>query len=124
MKKKLLSFFSLFLLFSLVIAPAALAQDLGEGLLDDFQDEAGIGDKTIAEVTGSVVKSILSVLGLVALIIFIIAGFQWMTSGGNKEKIQGAQKLMGAAVVGLVIIIIAWAATHFVVGALTGVTGS
>ncbi|MCF7906730.1 hypothetical protein K9K85_00380 [Patescibacteria group bacterium] len=124
MKKKLLSFFSLFLLFSLVIAPAVFAQDLGQALMDDFQDEAGIGDKSLAEVTGSVVKAILSVLGLVALIIFIIAGFQWMTSGGNKEKIQGAQKLMGAAVIGLIIVIIAWAATYFVVQSLTGVTGA
>jgi hypothetical protein len=119
--KKVLSFFSLFLVFSLIAAPV-LAQDLGEDLLNEFQGEAGIGDASIAEVTGSVVKAILSVLGLVALIIFIIAGFQWMTSGGNKEKIQGAQKLMGAAVIGLIIIIIAWAATHFVVNALTDVT--
>jgi cbb3-type cytochrome oxidase subunit 3 len=119
--KKVLSFFSLFLVFSLIAAPV-LAQDLGEDLLNEFQGEAGIGDASIAEVTGSVVKAILSVLGLVALIIFIIAGFQWMTSGGNKEKIQGAQKLMGAAVIGLIIIIIAWAAAHFVVNALTDVT--
>jgi hypothetical protein len=122
MKKKLLSFFSLFLLFSLVITPAVSAQDLGESLMEEFQGSAGIGDASIAEVTGSIVKTVLSVLGLVALIIFIVAGFQWMTSGGNEEKIQAAQKLMGAAVIGLVIVIIAWAATFFVVQSLTGIT--
>jgi hypothetical protein len=122
MKKKLLSFFSLFLLFSLVITPAVSAQDLGESLMEEFQGSAGIGDASIAEVTGSIVKTVLSVLGLVALIIFIVAGFQWMTSGGNEEKIQAAQKLMEAAVIGLVIVIIAWAATFFVVQSLTGIT--
>jgi len=121
--KKYLPLIGVVLMLALLVTPA-LAQNLDNGFMSEFQGNAGIGDNTIAEVVGQVVKAVLSILGLVALIIFIIAGFQWMTSGGNKEKIQSAQKLMGAAVIGLVIIIIAYAAASFIISALTDVTGA
>jgi len=121
--KKYLPLIGAVLMLALLVTPA-LAQNLDNGFMAQFQGNAGIGSNSIAEVIGQVVKAVLSILGLVALVIFIIAGFQWMTSGGNKEKIAGAQKLMGAAVIGLVIVIIAYAAAHFIINALTNVTGS
>jgi len=121
--KKYLPLIGIVLMLALVAMPA-LAQNLDNNFLSNFQGNSGIGDAGIGEVVGKIVKAALTILGLVALVIFIIAGFQWMTSGGDKEKIQGAQKLMGAAVVGLVIIILAYAAATFVVGALSDVTGS
>lgn len=121
--KKYLPLMGIALMLLLVVTPA-LAQNLDNGYMAQFQGNAGIGDRTLPEVIGQIVKVALSILGLVALVIFIIAGFQWMTSGGNKEKIQGAQKLMGAAILGLVIVIIAYAATYFIIGALTGVTSA
>jgi len=111
-------------LMLVLVAVPALAQNLDNGFMTNFQDSSGIGNANIGEVVGKIVKAVLTILGLVALVIFIIAGFQWMTSGGDKEKIQGAQKLMGAAVVGLIIIVLAYAAASFVVTALTDVTGS
>ena len=124
--KKFLCFFVVISLFlSLFIPLLARAED-GKITLDDelegFRTGADLGDAKLGLVIGKVVKGALSILGLVALVIFIIAGFQWMTSGGNKEKIQSAQKLMGAAVIGLVIVIIAYAAAHFIINALSNVT--
>jgi hypothetical protein len=60
--------------------------------------------------TGTVVISriiniILGFLGLIALILFIVGGFQWMTSGGNEEKTGGAKKLMVSAIIGLAIVL-------------------
>jgi len=121
--KKYLPLIGIVLMLALLVTPA-LAQNFDNGYMAQFQGNAGIGEASMAEIIGKIVKAILSVLGLVALIIFIIAGFQWMTSGGNKEKIQGAQKLMGAAVIGLVIVVIAYAATHFIISSLAGVTGA
>jgi len=45
-----------------------------------------------------------------------------MASGGNEEKIKGAKKLMGAAVIGLIIIVLAYAIATFVIGNLANVT--
>jgi len=119
--KKYLPLVGILLMLALVAVPA-LAQDLGQGLLDNFQAGAEIGKGGMGTIIGTIIKTVLTILGLVALVIFIIAGFQWMTSGGDKEKIKGAQKLMGAAVIGMVIVIIAYAAATFIVIALTNVT--
>ena len=124
--KKILCFFIVISLFlSLFIPLLARAQD-GKITLDDeldsFRTGADLGDAELGLVIGKVVKGALSILGLVALVIFIIAGFQWMTSGGNKEKIQSAQKSMGAAIVGLIVVIGAYAAVDFIVDALSIVT--
>jgi len=114
---------SIVLLFILLLSPVFVKADLVlNDNLSQFQTGAGIGQAKIGTVVGKVTKAVLSILGLVALIIFIFAGFQWMTSGGNKEKIQGAQKLMSSAVIGLVIIILAYAIVIFVVDSLSTVT--
>ncbi len=41
-----------------------------------------------------------------------------MTAGGNEEKIAGAKKMLGAGIIGLVIILAAFAIASFVVGNL------
>ncbi len=56
-------------------------------------------------------------LGLVAVIFFIMiisAGFSWMTAGGNEESVKQAKKNIGNAVIGLVVILFAYAITYFV----------
>lgn len=45
----------------------------------------------------------LSVAGILATIMIIIAGAQWATSGGNSEAIGSAKKRIGGAMVGLLI---------------------
>jgi len=123
--KKILSFFILIFLFSLFLfpllsraeSPIVLNKELG-----NFRDGAGLGKADLGEVIGKVVKGALGIFGLVCLVIFIMAGFQWMNSGGHKEKIAGAQKSMGAAILGMIIIVAAYAAVHFITQALSTVT--
>jgi len=122
--KRILISVTIALFFALLINPISVkAADitLDEGL-DLFRSGSEIGNAEIGTVVGRITKGALSILGLVALVIFIIAGFQWMTSGGDKEKIKGAQKLMGAAIVGLIIIIISYAAVFFITNSLKAVT--
>ena len=121
MKKYLFSIGMALMLTLLVVSPV-MALDLGLTNLTSAASTAGFGEGRIQDVIGKVVKVVLSALGLVSLVIFIFAGFQWMTSGGSDDKIKGAQKLMSNAVIGLVIVLIAYAATHFIVQALVGVT--
>jgi len=112
------------LLVSLLLVPSfVLAQNLNEGLIE-FGTQAGLGNRSLGEVIGAVVKVVLSILGLVATILLIAGGFMWMTSGGNEEKVGKAKQLMGAAIIGLVIVLIAYAAATFIVEGLTGVTGA
>lgn len=62
----------------------------------------------------------LSFLGLVAVILILWGGFKWMTAGGNDEQVGEAKKIIIAAVIGLAIIMSAYAITQFFVTALKG----
>lgn len=48
-------------------------------------------------------KYLLTIASIVAVVMIIIAGAQWITSGGNSEAISSAKKRIGGAVIGLFI---------------------
>lgn len=83
----------------------------------------GLGTRPLIETIVGIIQVIIGFLGIVALIIVLIGGFKWMTAAGNEEKVAEAKKLLGAGVIGLVIILAAWAITTFVIGALINATG-
>jgi hypothetical protein len=65
------------------------------------------------------IRVLLSLLGVVATMLVMYAGFLWMTAKGEKEKVEKAQKIMVNAAVGLMIILSALAITQFVIGRLS-----
>lgn len=59
-----------------------------------------------------IVNIIVYVLGFIGLIFFIMilySGFQWMASGGNEEKVAEAKKRIANSVIGLAIVLTAYA---------------
>jgi len=69
--------------------------------------------KGYAETLGGLITSILTFVMLISslLVLFqlISAGFQWLTSGGDKGKTDEARSKIVAAVVGIIIVAAAWA---------------
>ncbi len=76
------------------------------------------GVMTPAEYVGRVLSGVYALLGVVALILVIYGGFEWMFAAGNQEKISSAQKIIVSAVIGLAIIVGAYVITDFVVTVL------
>lgn len=74
-------------------------------------------------IASRIINVTLGLLGLVTVVIILYAGFQWMTSGGEAEKVETAKKRLRNAVIGLIIILSAYALTAFVINALSGATG-
>jgi len=110
-----------FLLLFVSITPS-LAQTLDEGMMGNAAIAAEIGGANLPTILGRIFKIILSILGLMALIVTIVAGAQWMTSGGIPEKIKKAQALLSAGLIGLLIIISAYALVSFIISSLGGIT--
>jgi hypothetical protein len=54
------------------------------------------------------------IAGIAAIIVIIISGFQFMTSGGDSQKAAGARSTLIGAIIGLVIIIAAQAILVFI----------
>lgn len=63
---------------------------------------------------GQIVGTILSFVGVVFLILIIYAGLQWMTSRGNQQEVEKSKDLIIAAVIGLIIVLGAYAITAFI----------
>lgn len=58
-------------------------------------------------------------LGIIAVVLMIYAGFLWLTAGGEENKAKQGTTLMFQAVVGLIIILAAYTVTYFVLYMLT-----
>jgi hypothetical protein len=54
----------------------------------------------------------------------LAGGFEWMTAGGNEEKTTEARKRIIAGVIGLAIILSAYAIAQFVLRSLSAATGT
>jgi hypothetical protein len=108
-------------IFWLEIMPkVCLAQIPDNGGLDTLQGNVKLGsDINIIDTIARIINFVLGFLGIIALVIILIAGFQWMTAAGNEEKITTAKKMLGAAVIGLVIILASFAIANFVVANLS-----
>jgi L-asparagine transporter-like permease len=76
-----------------------------------------------ADLIGIVFKAIqfvLAFLGVVAVVVIIIGGFMWMTAGGNEEKVGKAKKTLIQGLIGLIIVLLAYAIASFVVRLIHG----
>jgi cytochrome bd-type quinol oxidase subunit 2 len=69
---------------------------------------------TFSKIAGSVVNVFLSLLGIIFIILIILAGYNWMTAGGNQEKIEKAKSQIKAAAIGLIIVLGAYAIWGFI----------
>lgn len=78
--------------------------------------------KTPQEIAAAVIRILLGFLGIIAVVIILVAGFQWMTAGGDAAKVDGAKKRLTAAVIGLIIILSAWGISSFLMDKLLGAT--
>ncbi len=89
---------------------------------EDFAASAGLGDAGLVETISSIIRIALGFLGVMAVVIILLGGFKWMASGGNDEKVKGAKKLIFSGIIGLVIVLSAYAIASFVIESLTGIT--
>lgn len=78
--------------------------------------------KTLQDTIISVVNWVLALLGLIAVIMILYGGFTWLTAGGNEEKVASAKKIISAAIIGLIIVLLAYAIVTFVVNTTNTVT--
>lgn len=60
------------------------------------------------------VKIVLGFVGILFILLILMGGFQWMTSGGNEKKIEEAKARITRATIGLIIIIAAYSIAYTV----------
>jgi heme/copper-type cytochrome/quinol oxidase subunit 2 len=113
-KTFLLTAVSLFLL-----ATRANAQTTVPSPIDRLQNTAGAANLSTTNVNPqsiivSVIVIVLGLLGLTFLVLMLYAGFMWMTSAGNEEKVTKAKETITNSTIGIAIIIFSYALVTFI----------
>ena len=114
--------------FSLAIFMPVFVSAQGLKSAGKFLDEAADTSKTglssdLSGTVASVIKAILALVGTAFLVLTIYAGVLWMTAAGEEAKIEKAVGILKASVIGLIIIMSAYAITYFVTSKLGGAAG-
>ena len=81
----------------------------------------GCGDNgaQFASVMTNIINLLLIIIGVVAVVMIIIAGFNFITSGGDSNKVAAAKSTIIYAVIGLIVVAFAEIIVHFVIGTVT-----
>ncbi len=107
MNKKLLALTTSTIAY-LSTAPYALAQVVG------IEKPANANITDLNRVIRSGIDLVIIFSGVLVFVYLVWGGVDWLTSGGDKTKTEGAQKKITAALTGLAIIAAAWAITKLI----------
>lgn len=75
--------------------------------------------QTVGELIINIIRILLTVTMAVAVLFIIIGGYQYITSAGSEERAGKGKKTLINAIIGLVLIIMAYAIVSVVNGTLT-----
>lgn len=111
-----------------LLLPAATMAQLSEAQTDLEEVGVAIGtDATsndLPTLIGNIISALLSVLGIIFVVLVVYAGFLYLTAGGEDTKVKKAKTLLTQSIIGLVIIVAAYAISAFVIDALVEVAGT
>lgn len=106
----------LFGLFGLYQVEPTLAQSLADDPLGvDYGQYSGLSNQDVRISAARIIRFILSFLGLIFLVLTLYAGFMWMTSAGNEDRVDKAKKILWGAIIGIAIVLSSYAITEFVI---------
>ena len=81
-------------------------------------------NKDIFEIANTAINYVMGLFGFIAVIVMLYGGFVWMTAAGNSDQVDKAKDIIRNGLIGLVIILAAWAIVRFVFNMVTGTGGT
>lgn len=88
-------------------------------LLNETAKQTGqTSTRELPEVVGSIMQWVLGIVGIILLVMFVYGGVLYATSAGNEDKVETGKKVMMYAIIGIVIIALAFVLTRYIIQAL------
>lgn len=120
LQRIIISFMMVLGLVALPVAPA-YAQSPAEQIRQGSDKVGGDqGQPKLEDGIKTITNVLLFVLGAIAVIMIIVGGIRYATSGGDSNSVSSAKNTILYAVIGLVVAILAYAIVNFVLGAFAG----
>jgi len=100
---------------------AALAAYTGGTGLNESASRAGLDTSPgqLPIIIGTVISAALGLVGIVFLVLMVYAGYIWMIARGDEAKTSKAKETITAAIIGIIIVVGAYALTNFIVSEMT-----
>ncbi len=88
---------------------------------DDTQDFKlpGVAKTDPRAIISNLISIVSGFLGIIAVVIVLMSGFQWMTAGGDEEAIKKAQQRLIQGIIGLILILSTWSIAYYVVNTVS-----
>lgn len=114
--------------YSLIVSIVPVqAQNLGStlktGLNAAAPAELKQSETDPAKIAGNLISAVLGLLGAVLLAYLLYGGYKYMTARGESEEVKKAIGIIKDAIIGLVIIVLAYAISGYVIDAIAGAVG-
>lgn len=77
----------------------------------DINPPAGIptgGESALSQVLQTGMQALFVAAIIFALLVMVFGAIQWITSGGDKQKLEGARKRIIFAIIGLIVVLLAF----------------
>ena len=115
-----------FLLLTLVFTAGLLFVSIAHAQYMGFDvgSDTGLSSYDVRWNATQIIRSALSVLGIILLGVIIYSGFLWMTAGGNDDKVSEAKKWLTRSIIGLIIVLTSYMITSFVTTQIMNATGA
>lgn len=105
-------------LVSAAYSPAPIVFDPNANV----EHNSGLGNATPGVVVAGIINWTLGLLVVIALSLVIYAGFLWLLSAGEEEKVTKAKGILTGAFFGILIILASYGMTNYVFGNLLNAT--
>lgn len=91
---------------------------ISEGL-DNAAEGSYDQNVTASVFIGNLIRTLLGATGLIFLVLIVYAGILYMIAAGDTDKVKKAKSMITTSIIGLIIIIGAYAIASYVVNALS-----
>ncbi len=112
-------------LFLLPVSVSAAKLQIGNSTqyLNTVTKPTGLETADLATTSGTIIKSALSIVGLVFLVLMVYGGFLWMTARGEEQQLEKAKNTITAAMIGISVVVGSFALTTLITSRLVDRSG-
>jgi len=114
-----ISAYAIAFLPSTVLAQSGVSPGKPGDALSGVGSALGQSGGDLPTLIGNIINIFIGILGIIFVVLVVYAGFLYLTAAGEDKKIEKAKSLLTQSVIGIIIILAAYAIANFVVTALT-----
>ena len=103
-----------------VLAPtmAEAATFPGRANISGFTSNAGLRGGDLQSFAATVIRWLLGIIGVILVGLIVYGGVTYATAAGNEDRAEQGKNILTYAIIGVVIVVIAWLLTDYILSAL------